>query len=148
MGACRTHFFNDRVAILYLDDPLVRTVWILMSDHEDESARVFAHALVLLDAEHHRLEAAWIGAFAEERHPVRGPEAIAVHSACHPFIRSAESRLIRRELVGTPVLVEHDEGISAAEEFHTLRGPRHRVMPDRLRVRDRRGTGSRAEDLR
>jgi hypothetical protein len=80
---------------------------------------VFAHALVLLDAEHYRLEAAWIGALAEEWHSIGGPEAMAARRALQPFVRPAESRLIRRELVRTSFFVEHKKRVSAAEKPHT-----------------------------
>jgi hypothetical protein len=120
VGACGAYLFNDCVATFCLNDPLVHALRVFVSGHQYESAWVFAHAFILLDAEHHGLEAAWIGAFAKEGHPIRGLEAMALRGALQPFVRSAESRLIRRELVGTPLLVEHQKRISAAEEF-TLR---------------------------
>ena len=113
MAAGFADFLNDRVALLCLNDPLVRDLRVLVSGHEHESVWVFAHALVLLDAKHHRFEAAWIGALAEERHPICAPKVVALGGTLQPFIRSAESRLVRRELVSTSLLIHHEKCISA-----------------------------------
>lgn len=128
VGARGAYLLNDRVTAFRLDDPLVRAIRVFVSGHEYKSARVFAHALVLLDAEHHRLEAAWVGAFAEEGHPIGGLEAMALRGALQPLVRSAESRLIRRKFVRAPFLVEHGKRISADGKFTRRRCAGYRTV--------------------
>src|SRR3954468_17386855 len=95
---------------------------------------MLADAFVLFHAEHYGLEATGIGALAEERHPICGPEPMRVGGALEPFVRPAEPRLVRRKLVRTCLFVGgHASSISA------LRSSTPAAVRRRGRERERRG---------
>src|SRR4051812_26896170 len=85
LGSGDAHLLDDRITLFSLDDPFVRGFGVLVSGHEHEAARMLTNTLILFHAEHYGLEATRIGALAQERHPIRGPEPMAVSGALEPF---------------------------------------------------------------
>ncbi|HEX3236880.1 MAG TPA: hypothetical protein VHQ99_00595 [Gaiellaceae bacterium] len=69
-------FLDDRVTVLGFDDPLMYRLTVFVSGDEDEPSRMRPHLFVFRDAEHHSFETSRIGAFAEERQPVRRLESM------------------------------------------------------------------------
>jgi len=88
--ASGANLLDDRVALFCIHDALVGRLLVFVTSHEQEPRRVVSDVFVLLDAQHHGLEAVLVSALADKGHPLPRLEPMAVRPAAQPLIRVTE----------------------------------------------------------